>query len=378
MLALKKRNRNGTEGRDGNGHLIKIRDVTKAYHTDAGDFIALKNINLIVEPGEFVGVIGKSGSGKSTLINMITGIDRPTEGEVFVNGTAIHRLGESPMARWRGKNMGIVFQFFQLLPTLTVVENVMLPMDLANLYSEQERRDRAMELLETVGVAEHAHKLPTAISGGQQQRVAIARSIVNDPPILVADEPTGNLDSRTSEQIIQLFEGLVSEGKTILMVTHDEDQARRVDRTVILSDGEIIDEYLARALPTLNQDLMLKATHQLETRTYTPGQPIITHGSGQNEFFVLVEGEVNVYLPHPDGGEIYVDTFRPGEYFGEMEPLWGIKSRATIRAARTNEVKVIVLDRDEFIDLMAASEATRALIEQEARRRIDTAPEETR
>ena len=222
-------------------HLIELRRVVKTYTSGAGAFTALKGIDLQVDAGEFVAVIGKSGSGKTTLVNMISGIDRPTSGEVWVGGVPVHTLGEGPMAEWRGRNVGIVFQFFQLLPTLTLVENVMLPMDFCHLYTPRERWERALHLLELVGVAEHAHKLPSAVSGGQQQRAAIARALANDPPILLADEPTGNLDSHAAEAVFQLFASLVEQGKTVLMVTHDPDLASRVTRTVTLVDGAIVD-----------------------------------------------------------------------------------------------------------------------------------------
>ncbi len=231
--------------RYGNEHLIELRKVVKIYEGAAGKFPALKGIDLQVDTGEFVAVIGKSGSGKSTLINMITGIDRPTSGEVLVGDTAVHTLNEGQIAEWRGRNVGVVFQFFQLLPTLTLLENVMLPMDFCNMYRMREREERAMHLLELVGLADHAHKLPTAVSGGQQQRAAIARAMANDPPIIVADEPTGNLDSATSESIFSLFEDLVRRGKTILMVTHDLDLARRASRTILLVDGEVVDQLTA-------------------------------------------------------------------------------------------------------------------------------------
>ena len=189
--------------------LIDVRNVVKIYETGAGKFLALKGVNMQVNTHEFVAVIGKSGSGKSTLVNMISGIDRPSTGEVFVDDTPIHRLNEGQLAVWRGKSLGVIFQFFQLLPSLTVVENVMLPMDFCNMYAPRERFDRAMSLLEHVGIAEHAHKLPSATSGGQQQRAAIARALANDPPIILADEPTGNLDSRTADQVFNLFSTLV-------------------------------------------------------------------------------------------------------------------------------------------------------------------------
>jgi putative ABC transport system ATP-binding protein len=232
---------------NGNEHLIDLQQVVKIYEVAAGTFTALKDIDLQVDPGEFVAVMGKSGSGKSTLINMITGIDRPTSGHVFVGDTAVHTLNEGQVAVWRGRTIGVVFQFFQLLPTLTVVENVMLPMDFCNMFRIREREERAMHLLDQVGLAEHAYKLPSAISGGEQQRVAIARALANDPPIIAADEPTGNLDSATSEVIIKLFEGLVENGKTILMVTHDVDLAARGTRTIMLVDGRIGDGIISGA-----------------------------------------------------------------------------------------------------------------------------------
>lgn len=234
--------RENGNSRDGSQHLIDLRRVVKTYHTPAGDFKALDGINLTANAGEFVAIVGKSGSGKSTLINMISGIDQPTSGEVWVNDMAVHALGQSEMAKWRGRNLGVVFQFFQLLPTLTVIQNVMLPMDFCNTYPVRERRERAMDWLEHLEVADQADKLPSAISGGQQQRVAIARSLANDPPILLADEPTGNLDSATSEVIFHMFSRLVEGGKTVFMVTHDEDLAGRVQRTLTVSDGRILND----------------------------------------------------------------------------------------------------------------------------------------
>ncbi len=222
--------------------LIELHNVTKTYQSDAGPCHALKGIDLQVAAGEFVAVVGKSGSGKSTLINLITGIDRCTSGELWVAGTPIHTLSEDGLAVWRGRSVGVVFQFFQLLPTLTVVENVMLPMDLSNSFRDREREDRAMDLLEAVEIADQAHKLPANISGGQQQRVAIARALANDPPLVVADEPTGNLDSRTAQAVVGLFEQLVERHKTVLMVTHDMDLAHHAGRVVWLSDGLIVQD----------------------------------------------------------------------------------------------------------------------------------------
>lgn len=227
--------------------MISLQGITKAYETDAGPFWALKGIDLQVYRGEFVAVVGKSGSGKSTLINMFTGIDHPTDGEVMVAQRHIRQLDEGQMAEWRGHQMGIVFQFFQLLPTLTIVENVMLPMDLCQVYEPGERYERAVHLLEQMGMADHAHEFPTAVSGGHQQRAAIARALANDPPIVVADEPTGNLDSRTADAVFGLFESLVAGGKTILMVTHDDELASRVPRSITLADGLIVDEVVRQS-----------------------------------------------------------------------------------------------------------------------------------
>jgi putative ABC transport system ATP-binding protein len=225
--------------------LIELRDVVKVYATAAGEFTALNGINVRVSKGEFLGIVGKSGAGKSTLLNMITGVDRLTSGEVIANmngsQVSIHTLSEDKVAFWRGHNLGVVFQSFQLLPMLTLVENITLPMDLCGRYSPKQSRQRALELLRLVEIEDHADKLPAHISGGQQQRVAIARALANDPAMLVADEPTGSLDSVTAEHIFDVFEHLVGTlGKTIVMVTHDESLAPRFTRTLRIADGELV------------------------------------------------------------------------------------------------------------------------------------------
>jgi putative ABC transport system ATP-binding protein len=227
--------------------MIELRGVEKTYQTTSGDYPVLKDINLEFEAGEFISIVGKSGSGKTTLLNMITGIDRPTSGEVWVNGSPLHKMSESQMARWRGINMGIVFQFFQLLPTLSILENLLLAMDFSGKIPPAERKKRAEYLLDLVELKDHAHKLPMALSGGQQQRVAIARALANDPPVLIADEPTGNLDSKTAESIFELFKNLVRQGKTIIIVTHDGSLARRTNRTTMIADGMLVDQALIPA-----------------------------------------------------------------------------------------------------------------------------------
>jgi putative ABC transport system ATP-binding protein len=229
--------------------IIQMRGIVKTFVNAAGAFTALKGIDLDIWQGEFVSIIGKSGSGKSTLLNMLTGIDHPTEGKVIIHGTDLYAMNESQRSLWRGRHLGIVFQFFQLLPTLTLLENIMLPMDYVDIIPYHQRAGRALELLEMVGLEKHAHKLPAAVSGGQQQSAAIARALANNPEIIVADEPTGNLDSRSAAHIIEIFSQLSRQGKTIVMVTHDPDLTRRTTRTVIISDGELVHPIIARALP---------------------------------------------------------------------------------------------------------------------------------
>jgi putative ABC transport system ATP-binding protein len=219
--------------------MITLRGVAKTFETPAGSFAALRGIDLDVRAGEFVAVVGKSGSGKSTLLNLVAGIDRPSAGAVTVAGTSLAELSHDRLAAWRGRTVGVVFQFFQLLPTLTAVENVMLPMDFCGSFPARGRHARALELLERVGVPEQADKLPSTLSGGQQQRVAIARALANDPPLIVADEPTGNLDSATGAEIFRLFARLVAEGRTIVVVTHERDTVSGAARTVTLADGHV-------------------------------------------------------------------------------------------------------------------------------------------
>lgn len=224
---------------DTQNNVVDLRNVVKTYESAAGTFTALQGVDLQIEAGAFVSIIGKSGSGKSTLINVITGIDRPTSGEVIIHDTPIHTLNEEQIAIWRGRSIGVIFQFFQLLPTLTAVENILLAMDYGNRHQTSQRSERAMELLELVGMTDYAHKFPNTLSGGQQQCVAIARALANDPALLTADEPTGNLDSKSAEMVFRLFESLANSGKTILMVTHDNDLAARAQRTIRLADGRI-------------------------------------------------------------------------------------------------------------------------------------------
>jgi putative ABC transport system ATP-binding protein len=273
---------------------IQLQNVVKTFHTTAGDYTALKDINLHVGRSEFVSVVGKSGSGKSTLMNMITGIDHPSSGSIRVENTILNQLNEGKFSQWRGRNLGIVFQFFQLLPTLSLLENVMLPMDFSDRYPLAERETRALELLRRVGLEEVVHKLPAAVSGGQQQSAAVARALANDPPIIMADEPTGNLDSVTAERIIEMFEELVAQGKTILMVTHDPVLAERTNRILVISDGEIVQEPVVQALSGVQHSAMLQASKQGRHTAHPPGQPIPLDGWNGQRLHIITGGRLDV------------------------------------------------------------------------------------
>ena len=232
-------------GHNDKSPIVEVEDVVKTFPIGDGEVTILKGITFSVSSGEFVSIVGPSGNGKSTLLNMVTGIDRPTRGQVVVAGNTVNKMSEDALAHWRGENLGIIFQFFQMLPGLSILNNVILPMDLAGKYKPKERRDRAMHLLEMVGLADQANKLPALVSGGQQQRAAIARALANDPPLIVADEPTGNLDSTAARSIFDLFQQLVKEGKTLMMVTHDKELACEVPRKIEIMDGRITrDDYV--------------------------------------------------------------------------------------------------------------------------------------
>lgn len=254
--------------------IIRMRGITKVFRTPAGEMTVLKGIDVDVAQGQFISVVGRSGSGKSTLVNMLTGIDHPTSGTVEVGGAQIHQMPESQMAVWRGKNLGIVFQFYQLLPMLTLVENVMLPMDFCNMFPPAHREERALALLERVGLEKMAYKLPGAVSGGQQQSAAVARALANDPPVLIADEPTGNLDSRTAANVMELFEEMTAQGKTILMVTHDRSLAMRTSRILLISDGELVNESISAAFPEASHSALLRLSKLASNLQLTPGLPL--------------------------------------------------------------------------------------------------------
>jgi len=368
MINLPFNKSNGGSIKDGSAQqlIIELRDVQKSYISAAGEFRALRGIDLEINAGEFVSVIGKSGSGKSTLLNMVTGIDRPTAGEVLVNGTAVHKLDENQLAGWRGDNLGIIFQFFQLLPALSLMQNVILPMDLAGKYKPRERRERAEHLLELVELSEHMHKLPSMVSGGQQQRAAMARALANDPPILIADEPTGNLDSKTAAKVFSLFNTLVEQGKTIIIVTHDSSLARRANRTALITDGEIVNEFVAKVFPTMTHDQLLAATHKVTPRQYDPGAMILTEGKDNDKFYIVSKGIVEVVLPRPNQSDVTLLQLGPGKFFGEIAFFHGEKSRASVRAAESNPVEVLAMDYKTLSAFLEESEPTREALHQAA------------
>lgn len=342
--------------------VVELRHVTKTYVMPTREFVALRDISLSIKAGEFVSIIGKSGSGKSTLINMITGIDHPTSGEVIVSGTPIHTLSENAMAIWRGRVMGVVFQFFQLLPTLTLLENVMLPMEFCRLYTSSEREDRALQLLEMVDMTEHAFKLPAKVSGGQQQRVAIARALANNPALVVADEPTGSLDSNTAENIFQLFERLVEQGKTILMVTHDQDLASRASRILVLAKGAVEEQYTPPGLNILDEQQMNEVVSNLQTMTFIPGSTIIRQGEPADMFFIIVEGQVEVVVQQENNQSVIVARMTRGQYFGETGLLLNGTRAATVRAAGDSQVIVLGLDRENFKNLVTDTDLNHVVI----------------
>lgn len=349
--------------------LIEMRDIYKVFKTSAGDFPALKGINADFYPGEFVSIVGKSGSGKSTLANMITGIDHPTSGTVCVQDTCVHDLSEAKMSIWRGRNLGIVFQFFQLLPMLTLLENVMLPMDFCNMYAPEERERRALELLERVGLREVAGELPAEVSGGQQQTTAIARALANDPPIIIADEPTGNLDSRTAEVVFEIFKELASAGKTVIMVTHDSALASRTDRTLLLSDGELINEWIAQALRPLPHPRLLWLTKQVQPAQFRPGESLPRPDGKSAGMYVVTRGSLEIVLNGDRRREPLVAALGPGECLSPLHMQASGKALSGLRASTEEGVEVLSLRGEDFEAWMRSDAGEQKLLDKVARER---------
>jgi putative ABC transport system ATP-binding protein len=327
--------------------IIEMDRVVKNYKTPAGEFAALKGVTAAFYQGEFVSVVGKSGSGKSTLINMITGIDHPTSGSVRIGATLLQSMKEGEMAVWRGRNLGIVFQFFQLLPMLTLFENVILPMDFCNMYRPEEREPRAMDLLRLFNLEAFADKMPAELSGGQQQTAAIARSLSNDPPIIVADEPTGNLDSRTAEAVFQLFGDLAARGKTVIMVTHDNSLAQRTSRSLLLFDGELIHEKVARLFPAMPHRWMLALTKKLRPQVIHPGE-MLTLPEWDAGLVIVNRGMLQGVLPGPNRIPPTSLYLQPGEWICDRDVDLGPTSNILFQASGEQPVEVLYLDRSSY------------------------------
>jgi putative ABC transport system ATP-binding protein len=334
--------------------IITLRNVIKTFSTPAGNVTVLKSIDLDFKAGQFASVVGKSGSGKSTLINMITGIDNPTSGEVFVNGVEIHRMNHSQMSVWRGRNMGIVFQFFQLLPMLSVLENVILPMDFCGVYRPEEREPRARALLKLMELEGFEDLMPAELSGGQQQCAAVARALANDPPMLVADEPTGNLDSHTAEIVFQTLLDLEQQGKTIVMVTHDQHLASRTSRTVLISDGELVDETAAGAFMGLPHDQLLWLTKHLQPISLLPGAPL--HLPDQPPLGLCLVKAGQLELAAGAGAPVLLG---PGDWVTAFEPRFA----AGWRACADEGAQVLTLPRPDLDEWAARSAAVKRWLE---------------
>lgn len=360
---------------NGRKPLIQLQGIKKTYVNAAGSFTALKDINLNFYQGEFVGVIGKSGSGKSTLVNMITGIDHPTDGKVLVEGVDIHAMKESQQARWRGLNLGVVFQFFQLLPMLTLVENVLLPMDFCNKYSENDRETRAMDLLAMMGLEKDANKLPGAVSGGQQQSAAIARALANDPPIIVADEPTGNLDAHTADFVYEKFQSLAKDGRTIIMITHDPEIEHRLSRTVLISDGEVIDPLLAHTFHWMPHPVLRACTNALEHRTLNNQQPLDLNGEFSNVLVLVEAGRIQAQQNDPMNTLL---TFKPGDFLaGSQVTNHSLPGLFNPRAAE-DPTKIAVLPYAALQQAAQTYPEIQPQFEQQLRSSLDRSPQDAK
>jgi len=339
---------------------IELRDVHKVYKTSAGDFPALRGINLSFERGEFTAIMGKSGSGKSTLINMITGIDHPTSGTIRIGEHHLQSKKEGQMAEWRGGHLGIVFQFFQLLPTLTVLENILLAMDYGKVVEPAQRIPRALALLQLVGLEEMADKLPAALAGGQQQIAAIARALANDPPILIADEPTGNLDSRSASRVLDLFEELASQGKTILLVTHDPTLVRRARRRIVISDGELVHEAVFHALPMLPHPQLLLLTKLATPRKYSQGSFLAQSGNVDSGLIIFLHGKVQVMQDRAGQIPKVISTLGPSDFITESE-IQTLSSRCmTLRAQEP--VETLCVPRASFGEYLSTHPSSELLL----------------
>jgi putative ABC transport system ATP-binding protein len=351
--------------------LIEMRDIVKIFKTGAGDFTALNGVNVCFFEGEFVSVVGKSGSGKSTLVNMLTGIDHPTSGSVQVGEHFIHQLSEGQMSTWRGSNLGIIFQFFQLLPMLSILENIMLPMDFAKVIPFQDREDRAMHLLELVGLQDYAHDLPAEVSGGQQQSAAIARALANDPPLIIADEPTGNLDSRSADKVFEIFDDLAQQGKTIIMVTHDRSLAERTNRMMLLSDGELVNNWIANAFPALPHSRLLWLTHLMERQTFEQGQPIPLPDKSPVALYLFTSGPVEFVTRNGFFGKHKV-RLDQGEYLSLPDVQNFSPDVLGLRSVNDEKIETLVLHQDAFNNWMSEDQKDQNILSSAALNRLSS------
>lgn len=337
--------------------VIKIEGVTKLYKMGAETIHALRGVDLEIRRNEYLAIMGPSGSGKSTLMNMLGCLDTPTDGRYDFNGKNVAHMVDDELAEIRNREIGFVFQTFNLLPRSDALHNVELPLIYAGLRPH-DRRERAKAALQNVGLGDRMHHKPNELSGGQRQRVAIARALVNHPSILLADEPTGNLDSRSADTIIQLFDQLVAEGKTVVMVTHDPSLTERTTRNIIISDGELVSEAVACALPLLSHRQMLEVTRKAQRLTFPPGISILGRDQHVDQFYMIERGVVEIVLQGRDREDVIVTRMAAGEFFGEVELLRGGKSIAAVRAAPVGPVELLTLKRDEFKQLLDTSPLT--------------------
>jgi len=330
--------------------IMVLRDVNKTYLTSVGEFPALKNINISIESGQLISVLGKSGSGKSTLINIMAGIDHPSSGDVLINGSEYHKMSEGIIAVWRGKNLGIVFQFFQLLPTLTVLENTMLPMDFCGTYRKSEREGLARNLLHTLEIEELCDSFPNTISAGHQQCAAIARALANDPPIILADEPTGNLDSKTGEMVINIFKKLVSSGKTIIMVTHDRKLASQAQRILLLRDGILLRETLTNAFLDLNESTLARIDQKSKTFALNAGKSVLFSKQEQFWFWILEKGAMTLSNDDKKGYPIIdLTTLSEGDIVRNFEAGYKYTATQDCQILSVPLPEIISLSGDEIM-----------------------------
>ena len=341
--------------------VIETVDITKIFGVGDVSVVALNGVSIRIAAGEFIAIMGPSGSGKSTLMHILGCLSRPTSGKYILDGEDVSNLDKVELAGVRNRKLGFIFQAYNLLARTSALKNVTLPLlyNHDGLISREEGEQKARAVLETVGLADRIHHQPHELSGGQQQRVAIARALINDPTLVIADEPTGNLDSKTAATVFALFNQLVSEGKTVIIVTHDSSLAKRAHRTALIADGEIVNEYVTKALPMLTHDQLLLATHRLKPRQYEAGAMILVEGKNSDAFYIVSKGTVEVVLPRQNQSDVIALELGPGKYFGEMEFFHERRSRASIRACESCPVEVLAISYDQLNELLGQSEVTR-------------------